>query len=296
MKKFLPMIALAMSLMLVGCGKPADNPSSQGGSKTPASSQKASSSKHAHTFDETKWESNETQHWHPATCEHTDAKGSAAAHTWVEDTTRQAKAATCAAEGEKYLKCSVCGATKTEKTPKAAHDYEIKKTGGTAGQGTYEIRECKVCKEQVVAIAAMSGNIQGTNKDTTGETLKFKTNNEYAEYTFTLDAAFEGAEIALYGWVDYWKDGSNNNDQRGFFHNGAPNIGVKVNDADVEIKNDQSYEAMGMTEGVNGNGSFNVCPIGNTATLKAGENVVRYTRLQSYNLNITEILFIKAAK
>ena len=66
---------------------------------------------HTHKFNEKVWESNETQHWHPATCEHKNAKGSAAAHTFEDftDATHVNKDATCSEPGVKYQKCSVCG-------------------------------------------------------------------------------------------------------------------------------------------------------------------------------------------
>lgn len=35
---------------------------------------------HVHTFDNTKWESDDEKHWHPATCEHKDLRGNEASH------------------------------------------------------------------------------------------------------------------------------------------------------------------------------------------------------------------------
>ena len=42
----------------------------------------AACNEHQHTFDETKWESDSTGHWHPATCEHTSEQGSKASHSY----------------------------------------------------------------------------------------------------------------------------------------------------------------------------------------------------------------------
>lgn len=69
-------LALAMSLTamagLTACGDkptpPEENPPEE---------------QHEHTFDTTKWEHDETTHWHPATCDHTDQKGDMARHTFV---------------------------------------------------------------------------------------------------------------------------------------------------------------------------------------------------------------------
>ena len=52
--KLISAVALASSLILAGCG-------------------------HEHTFSDA-WESDDNQHWHPATCEHKDQKGSVANH------------------------------------------------------------------------------------------------------------------------------------------------------------------------------------------------------------------------
>ncbi|MCH5142097.1 MAG: leucine-rich repeat protein [Clostridiales bacterium] len=40
---------------------------------------------HSHTFDETRWEHNDNTHWHPATCEHTNERGSEAKHSLDAD-------------------------------------------------------------------------------------------------------------------------------------------------------------------------------------------------------------------
>ena len=127
MKKLLTTLALFTALALTSCGaKPATSgEESKPAGESQASSAQTTSSKHSHTYDETKWEHNDNQHWHPATCEHTDSKGSAAAHTWVDDTTKTGKAATCSEEGIAYKVCSVCGATKEEKLPKTDHNWEL---------------------------------------------------------------------------------------------------------------------------------------------------------------------------
>ena len=136
-------------------------------------------------------------------------------------------------------------------------------------------------------------SMSGTNKDTTNATLKFKTNGDNATYKFMVDKKYENCKVALYGYIDFWKDGTNNNDQRGFFASGNPTFSVSVNGEDVDVTNQKTFEEMGMTEGTGGNGSYTLCYLGGTATLVQGENTVVYKRLGSYNLNITEIHFIQ---
>ena len=61
---------------------------------------------HTHTFAET-WTSDETSHWHAATCEHTEEVSEKAAHTFGDYVSNND--ATTESDGTKTRKCSVCG-------------------------------------------------------------------------------------------------------------------------------------------------------------------------------------------
>ena len=74
--------------------------------------------KHKHTYDSTKWKNDENNHWHPATCEHTDLKSDVAAHTF--DKGRISVEATEDANGEKIYTCTVCKYEKKEVIPQHA--------------------------------------------------------------------------------------------------------------------------------------------------------------------------------
>ncbi len=72
---------------------------------------------HVHTFSED-WSSDETYHWHKATCEHTEEVSGKAEHTFEEVTV----ASTCTKEGKKSKVCSVCGYEKDVTViPKSHH-------------------------------------------------------------------------------------------------------------------------------------------------------------------------------
>ncbi len=67
---------------------------------------------HKFAFDESKWESDETGHWHLAKCEcGEEKKVSADSHTWGKTTETLG---TCVEPGSKSASCTVCGYTKTE--------------------------------------------------------------------------------------------------------------------------------------------------------------------------------------
>ena len=147
MKKVLKVMTLFVTMALTACGGAGTNSESaapaDSTSAATSTSAKPSTSKHTHTFDETKWVSNETQHWHPATCEHTDAKGSAAAHTFVLDESKTQEPATCDKAGKKYEKCSVCGYEKVTDLPKSAHDWQTQgKSADVAGAAKTEQFKC----------------------------------------------------------------------------------------------------------------------------------------------------------
>lgn len=66
---------------------------------------------HKHTFDMTKWSYNAENHWHPATCGHTDEKKDLGAHVWNEGVVTTQPTETT--EGVKTYTCTTCGNTKT---------------------------------------------------------------------------------------------------------------------------------------------------------------------------------------
>ena len=294
-KKIFSLIAVAAALVLAGCGEAQSDASSAGA--TPTSSKKGTSSKipsskHEHTFNEAVWDHNETQHWHPATCEHTTAKGSVADHDFEDftDATHVPVAAGCETPGKAYKKCKVCGYIKEVTIPALGHNFEQVANTTVTAEGMTEWYQVKCSRNDAtgigfsalkyVASGTTSSNAFG-NKDDSGATLKMSKNGNYVDYKITLTNAMPNVRIWMHGWVDYWKDNNNNNT-------------FTVNDENVTIDNRKTYECMGMVAGEDGNSAFAFVPVGNTA-LKAGENTIRYERTGSYNLNIDAIYFINTA-
>ena len=144
--KILPMLALFVSLALTSCGSSTDK---SGASNSGSKANPSASSTHVHTFDESKWESDATYHWHPATCEHTTQKGSREAHKLegYNDATHVDKAATCKEEGVKYEKCSVCGYIKETKLNKLDHTWDAGVSTGNCGEAGKTTYTCTICGE-----------------------------------------------------------------------------------------------------------------------------------------------------
>ena len=74
---------------------------------------------HVHKFNESVWEKDDTHHWHPATCAHTDQKSAFENHVWNEGVITTP--ATETTEGEKTYTCTKCGNTKTSSIGKLDH-------------------------------------------------------------------------------------------------------------------------------------------------------------------------------
>ena len=108
---------------------------------------------HEHTFSE-EWTSDESGHWHAATCGH-DVTGSFAAHKWNGG--EVVKEPTCTTEGERLYACTVCGYERTESIA-TAHDlsYSFDENGHwkecskcdyttSSVSHRFEYGECAVC-------------------------------------------------------------------------------------------------------------------------------------------------------
>ena len=98
---FLFLGVLTLGLVLVACGK------------------------HEHTF-ASEWTFNASEHWHKATCEHTDEVSDKASHTFGGWQVRTAPTET--SEGVEYRKCSVCSYEETRSVEKTPHAHTFADT------------------------------------------------------------------------------------------------------------------------------------------------------------------------
>lgn len=77
---------------------------------------------HVHKFDESIWNHDANNHWHPSTCGHADEKDSIENHTWNSGVVT--KEPTCSTTGIKLFTCTVCSATKEESIANGSHVFE----------------------------------------------------------------------------------------------------------------------------------------------------------------------------
>ena len=159
--KLLGVLAIALTLGLAACN----------GGGASSGSGKGSSSKHVHTFDTTKWESDDTAHWHPATCEHTTQKGDRANHDFGDPT--DVVPAECEKAGSQKVTCKVCNKEVTQELAALEHNWVdvpqaedpdyLAPDFGVPGKHT---QKCSVCnKTQVVEDAALQRGFTISNAE-----------------------------------------------------------------------------------------------------------------------------------
>ena len=150
MKKVLTTLVTFFALALTACGGTSNNGESKKSGADESSSAAPTTSTHTHTYDETRWESNDTQHWHPATCEHTSQKGSPANHTFGEP--YDVVPAECGKAGSQKVKCSVCNKEVSQVLPALEHDWQRTDKAASTEEGFVKTEQYKCSKADHYAL------------------------------------------------------------------------------------------------------------------------------------------------
>lgn len=165
---------------------------------------------HTHMFS-SKWEKDETNHWHICTDDSCDEASEAVAHAYDEG--RVTKPATEQETGTKVYTCTVCGYEKNETIEKLPHTHtpadavEEKRTEATCTtDGTYDtVVYCTVCSAQIsrktTKIPATGHSFNNEDDDTcnTCGVKRLSSDMKYAnEYSQTTNRIYGTADgIAL---------------------------------------------------------------------------------------------------
>ena len=118
---------------------------------------------HTHTFDENKWESDATGHWHPATCGHTGEKGGFASHTFGDWKVEEASATV-----KKVVEVCTCGYTQevagfvyipagTFQMGSTAGDADEKPAHGVTISKGYFMGKCEVTQKEYEKYCSYTG-------------------------------------------------------------------------------------------------------------------------------------------
>ncbi len=104
---------------------------------------------HEHTYSED-WSSDASNHWHAATCEHTEEVSELAEHTWNEGVVT--KEATEEAAGEMTYTCTVCSYEKVESIDKLEHTHKFAEEWSSDENNHWHVATCEHT-EEVSALA-----------------------------------------------------------------------------------------------------------------------------------------------
>ena len=138
---------------------------------------------HTHTFDKTKWESDATGHWRPATCEHTGEKSGFASHTFEDWKVEDPSTA-----GKKVVEeCTECGYTqevtgfvyipagKFQMGSTAGFDEEKPAHDVTISKG-YFMGKCEVTQKEYEKYCSYTGG------EDTKPTVRYGDGDDYPAY------------------------------------------------------------------------------------------------------------------
>ena len=235
-------------------------------------------------------------------------------HTWGE--WENDESAKCGEAGSRSRKCSVCNETETETLGMIPHDWDLEHaTTVEASNGgvEYTTAQCKKCHATGYFVAAAKATLSdNASKKTAPEgCIKMSPDGATMTVSFNLDAAKEGT-FFLRGAMDYWYEDSNNNQNKTYYsaNNGHTDSATKTGNFKLEVGPDADHltnvelpdntalkfadmlpETIGSTDGGHNWSVIGDCIVG-AASLSAGLNMIKFTRVDSYNLAVHDFLFV----
>ena len=236
-------------------------------------------------------------------------------HDYEGQTPNITKAATCDEDGSKTTHCNRCGQDIVEVIPALGHTWVAGtpvESVGTKGQADYRVgytvANCDVDNAVKFEMKALDGDLHGSNKGgTPSGYLKLNSANDYMEWKFdvTLPAGKAGYIGTIYqrGSMDSftsntqktyaWISSSSNATD---YVEGNFRLEVNGEKVDKSAMMDVTFEQMtlgGADSSALGNNYSPIadCKIGQVL-IQGGTNTIRYTRLGSYNLVISDIVLV----
>ena len=213
--------------------------------------------------------------------------------------------ATCGAEG-KEERTSDAGNKEERVIPKLKQHTWTATEVAASGEGVaYENIECSVCHAKGLRVATSLATINGTDKGgAPAGCIKLSNKNEYMEVKINIPEAKTG-KIYLTGAMDYWHDGSNNNEEKSFSSvkddANSCNFKLEVNGGEIDPTANLTTtfgsilpEEAGETVGSVTYSQIGDCEVG-AVSLVAGANTFKFTRIDSYNLAVKYFTVVFAA-
>ena len=232
-------------------------------------------------------------------------------HTWGEWVVQDA---TCGQPGTRTRTCSVCGEKEEEVTDRLPHSWTVKSTVAASNGGVeYNLVECSVCHSEGLMVATANATIDGSTKGAPEGCIKLGSNGNSMTVKFYLESAKTGV-LYQRGSMDYWYEDSNNNQNKTYYSQNSGNTDAATKKAnfkvetgldgaaltEVELPDDTSrtYGDMLPADGATEVGGHQWSQIGDCeigmVTFAAGLNVIKFTRVDSYNLAVHDFLLVFA--
>ena len=220
---------------------------------------------------------------------------------------------TCGAQAHQQRVCTVCNQPEERANGVVQHTWVESNEALPAGDSGYRILECSACHAKALAIQTSDATLGGgaSRKTAPEGCTKLSPDNGYMEKTLVLTAAKAG-KFYLRGAMDYWYEESNNNQNRDYYSansghtdktNGVANFKLEVGADDQhftavplpENKDMKFGDVLPRTVGSNeGNHQWSIIgdmPVG-AFNLPVGTNLIRFTRIDSFNLAVKDFLFV----
>ena len=240
-----------------------------------------------------------------------ESKVSKLAHTYGEWTNKDG--AYCG-PSEREHECTVCHEKASETLPIVQHTWV--ETGTVAeGDGgvAYEIMKCSVCQKTAYFVSASKTTLSdgASTKTAPAGCVKMSPDGSYMTVAFKLEAAKTGT-FMLRGAMDYWyESGNTTNEEKTYYsqNNGHTDAATKTGNFKLEVGpadslvnvelpdntalkfNDMLPKTVNSTEGGHNWSIIGDCIVGK-ASLAAGLNTIKFTRVDSYNLAIHDFVFV----
>lgn len=327
MKKVLTTMVTFLALALTACGGTSNNGESKKSGADESSSAAPTTSTHTHTYDETRWGSNATQHWHPATCEHTNQKGSPANHTFVE-VTAESVDPTCSQPGKKVEACSICG-YKKETPLTAEHDmqayaYDHEKA---ANEVASTMKKCSRDNYYEISFSAIDAaaelNVSGDKKSGGWVKLSKQVDDNTTEASYVMYRIYSPMALTGRFWIDitgntsnYWERSTQSGNQSLFYTYDDTTTHINTwknkvefgtdadNLAEVDFENakytvdgqeiafkELMYSDFGTLESSSSSAGKTISVPMPEVSLSAGVNILKFTRLTGYAFNMHSFTF-----
>ena len=238
-------------------------------------------------------------------------------HTWGEWVLDAN--AKCGEAGTRTRECTLCHEPETETLGIIPHEWDLDNaTTVPASNGgvEYTTAKCKKCNATGYFVAAEKATLSsGASKKTApAGCVKMSPDGATMTVAFDLPAAAAGV-FWLRGAMDYWYEDSNNNQNKTYYsqNSGHTDASTKTGNFKLEVGTDPEAltnvelpdntdltfgqmlpETVGSNEGGHQWSVIGDCIVG-AASLAAGLNTIKFTRVDSYNLAVHDFLFVVPA-